>query len=85
MALLRLIKASATEDLNISNHLPFGAWNAQNITKTSHEMVTMIKNEAARVARLGAEVFKVEVESLDDASRDKNRRTPCTTRTDSTK
>ena len=45
----------------------------------------MIENEAARVARLGAEVFKVEVESLDDASRDKNRRTPCTTGTDSTK
>jgi len=45
----------------------------------------VIENEAARVARLGAEVFKVEVESLDDANGDKNRRTPCTTGTDSTK
>jgi len=52
--------------------------------KSSDEMVTVIKNEAAGVARLGAEVFKVEVESLDDASGDKNRRTPCTTRADST-
>lgn len=40
----------------------------------------MIKNKAAWVTRLRAEVVEVEIESLDDASRDQNRRTPCTKR-----
>lgn len=47
-------------------------------------MVTVIKNKAAWVTRLRAEVVEVEIESLDDASRDKNRRTPCTKRREST-
>ena len=80
--MLRVIKASETAELNISDYLPFEHRTESNrVTR----WLTVIENEAARVARLGAEVFKVEVESLDDASRDKNRRTPCTTRTDSTK
>lgn len=85
--MLRLIKASATEELNISNCSQFLAGNAYKRTKSSDEMVTVIKNEATRVARLRAEVFKVEVQSLDDASGNENRRTPCTSgeRTDSTK
>jgi hypothetical protein len=40
----------------------------------------VIKNKAAWVTRLRSEVVEVEVEGLDDASRDKNRRTPCTKR-----
>jgi len=39
-------------------------------------MVTVIENEATGVARLGAEVVKVEVQSLHDPGGDKNRRTP---------
>jgi hypothetical protein len=36
-------------------------------------MVTVIENEASGVARLGAKVIKIEVQSLHDAGGDKNR------------
>jgi hypothetical protein len=42
-------------------------------------MFTVIKNEAAGVARLRAEVVEVQIQSLHDPGRDKNSRTSCTT------
>lgn len=39
----------------------------------------MIENEAAGVARLGAKVVEVEIQSVHDAGGDKNRRAACMT------
>jgi hypothetical protein len=44
----------------------------------------VIKNEAAGVTRLGAEVVKIKVQSLHDAGGNENRRTPWTRRQHST-
>jgi len=46
----------------------------QHVAPTNQGIV--IENEATGVPRLGAEVLKVEVQSLHDAGGDKNRRTP---------
>lgn len=40
-------------------------------------MFTMVKNDAAVVARLGAEVAEVQIQSMHDTGGDKNRRAAC--------